>query len=146
DGLISYLCKYAQEYLALAGLRYRLEVPPRLPAIPISPELRHNVFLAAKEAITNIVKHSRAASVWLRLRLEPHRFVVEIEDDGRGLSAADENKGRSGMRNMRKRMEDIGGQFDAGSGAEGGVRVRLIAPLRRPGSVAADPGAEAPSM
>jgi signal transduction histidine kinase len=131
DGLINYVCKYAQEYLALAGLRYRLEVPPELPAIPISPELRHNVFLAAKEAINNIVKHSQAASAWLRLSLEPHRFILEIEDNGRGLSSADEKKGRNGLRNMRKRMEDIGGQFDAGAGAEGGVRVRLVAPLRR---------------
>ena len=131
DGLINYICKYAQEYLALAGLRYRLEVPPELPAIPISPELRHNVFLAAKEAINNVVKHSQATSAWLRLRLEPHQFVLEIEDNGRGVSAGDEKKGRSGLRNMRKRMEDIGGQFDAAAGTEDGTRVRLIAPLRR---------------
>ena len=32
---------------------------------------------------------------------------------------------------MRKRMEDIGGQFDAAAGTEDGTRVRLIAPLRR---------------
>ena len=51
DGLVNYVCKYAQDYLAMAGLKYRLEVPPQLPATPISPELRHNVFLAAKEAI-----------------------------------------------------------------------------------------------
>src|SRR5262249_40669626 len=60
DGLINYVCKYAQEFLALAGLRYRLEVPPQLPPTPIAPELRHNVFLAAKEAVNNVVKHSQA--------------------------------------------------------------------------------------
>src|SRR5205085_1646253 len=60
DGLINYLCKYAQEYFELAGLRYRLEVPPQLPNEPISPEVRHNVFLAAKEAVNNVVKHSEA--------------------------------------------------------------------------------------
>ena len=137
DGLINYICKYAQEYLALAGLRYRLEVPPELPAIPISPELRHNVFLAAKEAVNNVVKHSQAASAWLRLRLEPSQFILEIEDNGRGLSEANEKKGRSGIGNMRKRMEDIGGQFDVGPGAEGGTRIRLLAPLRRTSSSAA---------
>ena len=69
DGLITYVCKYAQDYLAVAGLRYRLEVPPQLPSTPISPELRHNVFLASKEAINNVVKHARASSTWLRLQL-----------------------------------------------------------------------------
>lgn len=129
DGLINYVCKYAQEYLALAGLRYRLEVPPQLPSLPISPELRHNVFLAAKEAVNNVVKHSRASAAWLRLQLEPGRFVLEIEDNGAGLPAGAENKGRNGLRNMRKRMEDIGGQFECSPGVEGGTRIRLIAPL-----------------
>jgi signal transduction histidine kinase len=50
DSLITYACKYAQEYLALAGLRYRLDVPESLPAVPIPPDVRHNVFLAFKEA------------------------------------------------------------------------------------------------
>src|SRR5262252_3943521 len=80
DGLINYVCKYAQEYLALAGLRYRFEVPPQLPNTPISPELRHNVFLAAKECTNNVVRHAHATSARLRLRLEPDRFILEIED------------------------------------------------------------------
>ena len=129
DGLLNYICKCAQEYLAMAGLRYRLEVPAQLPAIPISPELRHNVFLAAKEALNNVVKHARASAAWLRLRLEPGRFVLEIEDDGRGLSPADEHKGRNGLRNMRRRMEDLGGSFAIGPGPMQGTVVRLSAPL-----------------
>src|SRR5439155_12144598 len=51
EGLVNYICKYAQEYLAVAGLRYRLDVPAQLPGTPVPPELRHNVFLAAKEAV-----------------------------------------------------------------------------------------------
>jgi signal transduction histidine kinase len=129
DGLVNYVCKYAQEYLALAGLRYRLEVPPQLPATPISPELRHNVFLATKEAINNVVKHAKASSAWLRLRLEPDQFILEIEDDGKGLASGDAKKGRSGLGNMRKRMEDINGRFEAGPGEQGGTRIRLVAPL-----------------
>jgi signal transduction histidine kinase len=129
DGLINYICKYAQEYFALADLRYRLEVPPQLPNTPISPELRHNVFLAAKECVNNIVKHAQASSVWLRLRLEPNRFTLEIEDNGKGLDADAEKKGRSGLRNMRKRMEDLGGEFAVMHGAEGGTKILLTAPL-----------------
>jgi len=130
DGLINYVCKYAQEYFALAGLRYRLEVPPQLPATPISPELRHNLFLAAKESVNNVVKHAQATAAWLRLQLEPNCFTLEIEDNGRGIPADAQNKGRSGLRNIRKRMEDIGGQVEFVPGSEGGTRVRLSAPLK----------------
>jgi signal transduction histidine kinase len=131
DGLINYVCKYAQEYLAVADLRYRLDVPPQLPATPISPEVRHNVFLAAKEAITNIVKHARASSAWLRLRLDSGTFTLEIQDDGRGPAGLDSQaaQSRNGLRNMRKRMEDIGGTFTVGPAPEHGTLVRLTVPV-----------------
>src|SRR5262249_55584489 len=101
DGLVTYLCKYAQDYLGVAGVRYRLDVPSQLPSATISPEARHNVFLAAKEAITNVVKHARASSAWIRLRLEPNMFVLEIQDDGKGPSGLDSPaaQSRNGLRN-----------------------------------------------
>jgi ligand-binding sensor domain-containing protein/signal transduction histidine kinase len=129
DGLINYVCKYAQDYFALAELRYRLDVPPQLPHTPITPELRHNIFLAAKEAVNNVVKHAHASSAWLRLQLGDGEFVLEIEDDGRGIAVGDDAKGRNGLRNMRKRMEDVGGKFETGPGAEGGTRIRLTVPV-----------------
>ena len=113
DGLVTYACKYAQEYLALAGLRYRAEVPPQLPAVVIPPEVRHNVFLAFKEAVNNVVKHAQATEARIRLRLQPGNFTLEIEDDGRGVGQPDTSatRTRNGLRNMRKRMEDIHGEF-----------------------------------
>ena len=132
EGLVNYACKYAQEYLALAGLRYRAEVPAQLPAIPIPPEVRHNVFLAFKEAVNNVVKHAQASEVWIRLRLQSDYFALSIEDNGRGLGTLDSQAAqtRNGLRNMRKRMEDIGGQFEAGTASGRGTLVRLTVPVR----------------
>ena len=109
EGLANYACKYAQEYLALAGMRYRAEVPAHLPATAIPPEVRHNVFLAFKEAVNNVVKHAHASEAWIRLRLSPENFILEIEDNGRGLGDLDPKAAqmRNGLRNMHKRMEDI---------------------------------------
>jgi len=132
DSLITYACKYAQEYLALAGLRYRLDVPESLPAVPVPPDVRHNVFLAFKEAVNNVVKHAQASSAQVRLRLESDRFTLEVQDDGRGLAGGQDKVGRNGLRNMRKRMEDISGAFSVSPAAEGGTLVCLTAPLGRP--------------
>jgi signal transduction histidine kinase/ligand-binding sensor domain-containing protein len=131
DGLINYICKYAQEYLALAGLRYRLEAPPSLPNTPITPEFRHNVFLVAKEAVNNVVKHARASAAVIRFNLAANQLSLEIEDNGRGVGGLDEKAAstRNGLRNMRKRMEDVRGSFSIGPAPEGGTRVRLMAPL-----------------
>jgi signal transduction histidine kinase len=133
DGLITYACKYAQEYLAVAGLRYRAEVPPQLPAVILPPEVRHNVFLAFKEAVNNIVKHAHATEARIRLRLPSDNFSLEIEDDGCGITGADTRAAqtRYGLRNMRKRMEDIHGEFSISDGPQGGTIVRLTAPISK---------------
>ena len=117
DGLINYACKYAQEYLALAGLRYRAEVPAQLPAMPIPPEVRHNVFLAFKEAINNVDKHAQASEVWIRLRLQPDNFALSVEDNGRGRAGARQRKGET-VSTTCATMEDIGGKFEAGAAPE----------------------------
>jgi signal transduction histidine kinase/streptogramin lyase len=131
EGLINYVCKYAQDYLAVAGLRCRLDVPAQLPATPLPPEVRHNVFLAAKEALTNVVRHAQATEARIRLRLEPTAFTLEIEDDGRGIAGLDDPRAqtRNGLRNMRRRMEDLGGSFSISPAADRGAVVRLTVPL-----------------
>ena len=131
EGLVNYICKNAQDYLAVAGVRYRFDLPAQLPAQSIAPDVRHNVFLASKEAVTNIVRHANATSVWIRLRVEGSSVILEIEDNGRGVAGLDSNpaKTRHGLKNMRKRMEDIGGSFSIGPGREGGALVRFTVPL-----------------
>ena len=129
DSLVTYACKYAQEYFALAGVSYRLEVPGNLPVVTIPPEVRHNVFLAFKECVNNVVKHAQASAVKVRLVLAAAQFTLEVEDNGRGLPPDARDKGRNGLRNMRKRMEDVGGAFTAGPAPERGTLVRLTAPL-----------------
>lgn len=132
EGLVNYACKYAQEYLALAGVRHRWEAPAQLPARALAPEVRHNVFLAFKEAINNVVKHARATEVHVRVRIASDRFTLEVEDNGCGLppTAVESSGTRNGLRNMRKRMEDVGGEFRLESVPTGGTRVGLTAPLR----------------
>lgn len=145
EGLVNYLCKYTQDYAGVAGLRCRLEVPASLPAVAISPELRHHVFLAAKEAVTNVVRHARARGLWLRARPEADRLILEVEDDGIGPAGMNSERARtrSGLTNMRRRLAEAGGQCEIEPGSNGrGTRVRLSVPL--PGAPPAPPTAAPP--
>src|SRR6185437_14699943 len=87
------------------------DIPTELPEVSLPPEVRHNVFLAFKESVNNVVKHAQATEARVRLRLENQSFAFEIEDNGRGPAGAATKSGRNGLRNMRKRMEDVGGSF-----------------------------------
>jgi signal transduction histidine kinase len=130
EGLMTYVCKYAQEYLSVAGLACRFDVPAQLPAWPLSPDARHHLFLAVKEAITNIVRHAKATEARVSLLVEPSRFVLEIQDNGCGLPPAAEvaAKARHGLDNLRQRLTELGGQCEVSSEPGQGAKVRLVVP------------------
>jgi signal transduction histidine kinase len=129
EGLANYAGKYAQDYFSLAGVSYRAELPVDLPATPILPEVRHNVFLAFKEAVNNVVKHAHATEARVKLQLEPGKFILSVADNGRGLGDISEKKLRNGMKNMRKRLADVRGEFEISPGQNGGTMVKLTVPI-----------------
>jgi signal transduction histidine kinase/ligand-binding sensor domain-containing protein len=121
DALANYLGDYAREFLALAGIRCRLDMPLDLPARQLSAKVRHNVFLAFKESLNNVVKHAAANEVRIRFIPAPDGFAVWVEDDGRGIPAP---SGRGhGLENMQERMADIGGTCDVSPAPGGGSRI-----------------------
>ena len=131
ESLANYACKYAQDYFALAGVSYRAELPTQLPAVAILPEVRHNIFLAFKEAVNNVVKHAQATEARVKLQLAPDKFILSVEDNGRGFSGAAEKTLRNGLKNMRRRLADVQGEFEIKPGAKGGTVVRFAVPLAR---------------
>ena len=80
--------------------------------------------------MNNVVKHAQASEAWIRLHLDPAGFTFEIEDNGRGLASSPAPQNRNGLRNMKKRMEEISGRFSIEPGSQGGTRVRLTIPLK----------------
>ena len=126
-----YLSNYAADFLGLAGIRLRLEVPDELPAVTFSSVLRHHLFLSAKEALHNVVQHAGATRVRVRLCPQPGWVIVEIEDDGKGLAdAGTRAPGADGLTNMSRRMARIHGRCEVLAGTDGcGMLLRLSAPL-----------------
>jgi len=129
ESLANYACKYAQDYFALAGVSYRAELPTQLPPAPIPPEVRHNVFLAFKEAVNNVVKHAHATEAHVKLELEPDQFILSVTDNGRGLGDVSTKTLRNGLKNMRRRLADVRGEFDIAPGENGGTVVTLTVPV-----------------
>ncbi len=131
ESLFNYLNTFAQDYLARAGLRCRCDAPPELPDVQLSAEARHNLYLASKEALHNVVKHSGATEVWIRLNIEAGTFTLAIEDNGRGLDPACVPGRGNGLGNMRRRLEDVGGSCDFSSAPGSGTCVRFTVAFKR---------------
>ena len=129
DSLASYLGNFAQEYLGSLGIRCRLDVPLHLPHWPITAEMRHNVFLAFKEALHNIVKHSGANEVSISLATGGDGFHLAVRDNGKGFDPATvaTRPGRgNGLKNMRHRLEAIGGRCEIQSANGAGTEIRFF--------------------
>jgi len=126
--LIDYIGEYAVEFLDCAGIRCRLDLPDDLPGRPVAADARYHLFLAAKEALNNIVRHAEATEVRLRANVHNGSLVLVVEDNGRGVAPAAGNAGADGLRNMRQRMEEIGGRFELESNAGGGTRISFVWP------------------
>lgn len=138
DSLVTYLGRFAQTFLSAAGIRCRLDVPMRLPAWTLTAEVRHNVFLAFKEALNNVVKHAQASEVRISLELLDGGLLLLINDNGIGFemdgfespvsARTDENRlaPGNGLLNMRKRLDEIGGRCEWDTARGEGTRVKLV--------------------
>lgn len=129
--LVEYTGQFALDYLRLADIRCRLDFPDSLPARELSADLRHNLFLAAKEALTNIVKHARATETWLRVNVTVFALELAIEDNGQGFTPGAETADGNGLRNLRQRLGGIGGECEIESRPGAGTRVMLRLPWRQ---------------
>jgi signal transduction histidine kinase/ligand-binding sensor domain-containing protein len=128
--LAEYLSGWAQEFLMPAGVRLRLSAQRELPATLLSPEDRYSLFVAAKEALTNVVRHGNAHEVRLGFTGNSGHLHITIEDDGCGFDVATAPKGGDGLANMRDRLEHMGGRCQIASNPGKGTTVGLIFPLK----------------
>jgi signal transduction histidine kinase/ligand-binding sensor domain-containing protein len=133
DSLVDYMGRFAQDFLATANVRCRLDLPVEVPAWPLTAETRHNLFLAFKEVLNNAVKHSGASEARITFGLRPDSFVLVVKDNGRGFDPArpaslDTTRpaGGNGLTNLHKRLARIGGHCEIASEKGGGTSVSLI--------------------
>jgi signal transduction histidine kinase/ligand-binding sensor domain-containing protein len=145
DSLFAYLGRFAQNFLSTAGIRCRLDEPPQLPVWALTAEVRHNVFLAFKESLHNVVRHATATEVRIALELQIDRFILTVTDNGRGFdwtsvtnqapppSDSSRTSSGNGVANMQRRLEEIGGRCDWHTSPGHGTRVTMLVTLKPAG-------------
>ena len=126
-GLFSALRWMASERAEQARLNLRMEGMDE--DVDMPPETAIAVFRTAQEAIANIIRHASARRITLKASIGD-RLTIEIADDGRGMPPGSEQRtGSHGMKQMRFRMEAVGGTLRIASNDLGGTTVQLSVPL-----------------
>jgi signal transduction histidine kinase len=109
--MIAYLRNYGLSYFEDAGISYQINVDENIPDTTVNGEKRRNVFLAIKEILNNIIKHAQATAVKVNLKIESNYLVLTIHDNGIGIHPENFRKFGNGLKNIKKRMEDMQLEF-----------------------------------
>ncbi len=109
------------------ALDIRMDVEPGL-ALD-DPERAHVLLRCTQEIITNAVRHAGASRLWIDCRREDGQVVIEARDDGRG---AEQVVAGNGLRGLRERLRQHGGDVAIDPGAGRGFQLRLRLPLGGP--------------
>jgi signal transduction histidine kinase len=128
--MVSYFSLYAERFLGLANIALRLEGPLKPEDHVVDSQHRHHLFLAFKEALTNVVRHSGATEVRLNIQVEDGQVHLTVSDNGRGWTGAGQTEEMDGVANMRRRLGNLGGRFEVNSKTGQGTVVRFDLPLR----------------
>lgn len=109
--------------------RIRCRTELDLNGIVLNREKSRAVFRIVQECLTNIARHAQATEVDVKLHSDNGRVVLEVGDNGRGMSElpAPEDK-RFGIMGMQERVTLLGGEFNVQSGVGQGTRISVAIP------------------
>ncbi len=124
-GLLGAIQSHAQKFSQLNGLSVSVNAP-ELPALPAAVEVA--ALRIAHEAVMNVARHAQARHCVISFTLHDDALVLEIRDDGCGLSP--DKVAGVGLSSMRERAEELGGDCAVLSPSGGGALVRARLPLR----------------
>jgi len=123
-GLAGALLALSRRLREHCDLRIHCRIPDDL--APQSPERELVIYRVAQEAMTNAIRHARAASIGVSLQAGDDRLTLSVRDDGRGVRG---NREGGGMRGMRERASLVDGALTITSAPHAGTEVLLEIPL-----------------
>jgi signal transduction histidine kinase len=127
-GLVEALRKQCEALGFRTGARVEFQLGTLPPNEELAPGAQQAIFRAAQEALANAGRHARAANVKVSLDAVGPKLELTVRDDGSGF---DTNQRASGMgiRNMRERAAEYGGEFEIDSMPGRGTTVRFSIPV-----------------
>lgn len=109
------------------------------PLCELKPAVGFELFLLAREALSNVRRHAEASNLLVKLDQEQEVLSLTIRDDGVGFdSRAAVSDGHLGVRSMRRRADAAGARIEFGSAPGAGTEIRVQVPCADGGAAGAD--------
>ena len=121
---------FASDTLTGKNIEFSFSAPDAGRDLALATEVRREVLLIFKEAVNNIARHARCSHAVIDVRVERGGLVVQVADDGQGLSEAIARGNGHGLASMEARARRLNARLDIKTSAGGGTRLVLRVPWR----------------
>jgi len=118
---------HAEESFLEKGVRVTFNAPEDGATSKLSMDVRRELYLIFKEAVSNAARHSDCKNIEIDFRLENTTIFLQIADDGKGFAASQKSDG-NGLESMRSRTEKNGGKFEIESNEGRGTILKIRFP------------------
>lgn len=116
-----------QDFIKRTGIEVRMDLDAI--SADLDNALATGVFRIIQESLTNVARHSGASVVDIALRRAEGNLILEVRDDGRGMSADKQDKRTHGLVGMRERAYMFGGQMNIESAPGKGTSIQVTIPV-----------------
>ncbi len=127
NDLFSYLREQLHLLFEYTSLNYSINFADINEEVILSSNQKRNIFLAVKEAVNNAVKYSEAKYLEINSTYQEKLLIITIMDDGKGFDIQTIAKG-NGLKNMKKRMEEMNATVEFVSTLNKGTTVQFTIP------------------
>ena len=127
-GIVAAVEWQAQDFQSRTGISCSFATA--IEDLEVDPERSTAIFRIAQETLTNVARHSGASSVNITLKRQKGSLILEVSDNGRGISAGEASGASSlGLLGMRERAAGLGGHLKVEARPDQGTRVVASIPL-----------------
>ena len=125
EQLTAYLREQLNKQLEYSGINYDIELPDESKKVLLTNEQLRSILLTTKEIVNNAIKYSGAKNISIKMTLNKSMLACTVEDDGQGFDIGKSYTG-NGLKNMRHRIEELGGLLEINSEKGKGSHFRYI--------------------
>src|SRR5258708_18500961 len=97
EALGNYLCQIVNQLCERTQIRCRFHISDLPREVQVSSQTRHNISMAVKEAVHNIIKHAKASEITMHIAVKEGSLAISVRDDGCGFRPV-ENFAGNGLR------------------------------------------------
>jgi signal transduction histidine kinase len=124
EKIILRMRSFAYELLGAKKIDFEFLADEEVTGMKLTMDVRKNLYLIFKEAINNMVKYSGANKALFNIKGEKNNLTMLIHDNGKGFDTGQSTSG-NGLKNMKKRAEEIGAEFLIDSKPGAGTTIEL---------------------